>query len=193
MLAGTGDPPRPPGQSGFLFGCWPADTGVDGAADSGRYTCAVATLFCSPGHPAAMPIIIGTYEFAPALGPDGNRVRRDGTTTDWWLIIRFEREVGRYLRHLYQLMSPAQANISEPLWGPHVSIIQGEQPGNPQHWKDREGQPVEIEYAQDPRETDGYVYLPVFCEAALAYRELLGLPREPRWPLHLTIGNRKRG
>lgn len=140
-----------------------------------------------------MPIISGTYEFAPALGPDGNRVRRDGSTTDWWLIIRFDRDLGRYLRHLYKLASPAQADIAEPLWGPHVSIVQGEKPVNLEYWKDRDGELVSIEYEQDPRETDGYIYLPVLCEPALDYRQRLGLPREPKWPLHLTIGNRKSG
>ncbi len=42
-----------------------------------------------------------------------------------------------------------------------------------------------------PQEIGDYVLYPVRCEAALDYRERLGLPREPRYPLHLTIGNLK--
>ena len=140
-----------------------------------------------------MSTITGQYEFSPALAPDGSRVRRDGSTTDWWLIIRFDREVGRYFRHLYRLASPAQADIAEPLWGPHVSIVQGEMPLKLACWKDRDGESVSVEYRQEPQETDGYVYLPALCTAALDYREQLGLPREPKWPLHLTVGNRKNG
>ena len=138
-----------------------------------------------------MPTVIGTYEFAPALGPNGNRQRRDGTTTEWWLIVKLDPDLGRYLRQLYRIESPAWAGLSDPLWGPHVSIVQGEVPPNPQYWKDRGGETVSLEYEQAPQETDGYVYLPVTCEAALDYRELLGLPRSPKWPLHLTIGNRE--
>ena len=89
-----------------------------------------------------MPSLTGIYEFAPALGTDGNRVRRDGSTTDWWLIIRCDRDVGKYLRHLYKLESPATSEISEPLWGAHVSIVQDERPPNIEHWKDREGAEV---------------------------------------------------
>ncbi|MEM7017364.1 MAG: hypothetical protein AAF512_08510 [Pseudomonadota bacterium] len=138
-----------------------------------------------------MPSITGTYEFAPAIGPNGNRTRRDGATTDWWLIIRCDRDVGRYLRYLYKQDSPASGDIREPLWGTHISIVQNEKPTNLKHWKDREGAEVTLEYEQVPQETEGYIYLPVHCEEALDYRELLGLPREPRWPLHLTVGNRK--
>ncbi len=138
-----------------------------------------------------MPLLEGTYRFAPALGPDGNRVRRDGSTTDWWLIIQCDRDVGRYLRRLHTLDAPYHPPIAEPLWGAHVSVVRGETPTNLEHWRDREGGTVTLTYEHSPQEQDGYVYLPVECAAALDYRELLGLTRDPRWPLHLTIGNRK--
>lgn len=44
-----------------------------------------------------------------------------------------------------------------------------------------------------PQAIGEYVFPPVECAEALAYREALRLPREPRWPLHLTFGNRKSG
>ncbi len=138
-----------------------------------------------------MPKILAVYEFAPAVGPGQGTRRRDGTTTDWWLILRCERDLGSYLRRLYCSDSPAAGAIQEPLWGPHVSVVQDEMPPNMAHWRDREGAEVELEYTQDPQESNGYVYMPVRCEVALDYRELLGLPRQPRFPLHLTIGNRK--
>ena len=138
-----------------------------------------------------MPQVTGTYKFAPTLGSSGNRMRRDGATTDWWLIVQCDRDLGRYLRHLCKLEAPGGVKISEPLWGAHVSIIQNETPPNLEHWNDREGREVTLEYEQAPQETDGYIFLPVNCPEALDYREQLGLPREPKWPLHLTIGNRK--
>jgi hypothetical protein len=42
-----------------------------------------------------------------------------------------------------------------------------------------------------PWRVGDYVFFPVRCEAALEYRERLGLPRAPRYLLHLTIGNLK--
>lgn len=138
-----------------------------------------------------MPKLQGKYVFAPAVGPDGSRVRRDGTTTDWWLIIQCDRDAGKYLRRLYELAHPSAASLSEPLWGTHVSVIRGEVPTNPCPWGDRDGAPITIEYAQQPQQASGYVFLPVQCDAALEYRQQLGLPRQPQWPLHLTIGNYK--
>lgn len=138
-----------------------------------------------------MPTLSGIYVFAPALSPDGNRTRRDGTTTDWWLIIQFDREVGRYLRRLHEISSTNASQLSEPLWGPHVSVVRGEKPPHLESWRDRQGREVTLEYTQAPQETDGYIYFPVQCKEALNYRDLLGLPRQPQWPLHLTIGNRK--
>lgn len=81
--------------------------------------------------------------------------------------------------------------LSEPLWGAHVSVVLGEVPTNVKLWRDREGQTVELEYAQKPQFFGEYVVFPVQCEKALNYREQLGLAREPQWPLHLTIGNCK--
>jgi len=138
-----------------------------------------------------MPRITGTYRFAPSLSSDGNKVRRDGTTTDWWLIIQCCRELGRYQRELYKRDCPSAGYLSEPLWGAHVSIVQNEVPPIIEHWRDLEGEQLTLEYLQSPQESDGYVYLPVHCAEALDYRERLGLCRQPKWPLHLTIGNQK--
>jgi hypothetical protein len=138
-----------------------------------------------------MPIITGRYVFSPTLGTSGNRARRDGGTTDWWLIIQCDRDVGRYLRHLYASAHPAAGPVNEPLWGPHVSVVHGEVPPNPDPWSDRQGREIAFEYAQEAEETDGYIYHPVTCIELLDYREQLGLTRAPRLPLHLTIGNFK--
>lgn len=138
-----------------------------------------------------MPVLAGTCRFSPPLDPRGGRVRRDGSTTDWWLILACDPELGRYLRHLYQLDARRMRQLSDPLWGPHVSVVLGEVPTNLSVWKDREGAPMAFEIVWTPQEIGDYVFFPVRCDAALDYRERLGLPREPKYPLHLTIGNLK--
>jgi hypothetical protein len=138
-----------------------------------------------------VPIVEGVYRFAPPLDAAGNRTRRDGTTTDGWLIVQCDADVGRYLRSLRMLERRALPSVCDSLWGPHISVVRGEPLPNPEAWMDREGQSVEFEYLLPPRTIDEYTFFPVICEAALDYRELLGLPREPPLPLHLTFGNSK--
>lgn len=141
---------------------------------------------------AARIPLTGTCRFSPPLDPRGGRVRRDGGSTEHWLILACDPELGRYLRHLYLLDHRRTRSLCDPLWGPHVSIVQGEVPRHPRHWKDREGVAMPFTLFWSPQELGEYVFYPVVCDAALDYREALGLPRAPRHPLHLTIGNRKR-
>jgi hypothetical protein len=138
-----------------------------------------------------MPRIAGHYRFAPPLDAAGNRIRRDGSTTDGWLIIQCEPDLGRYLRQLRMMENRASPWLSDPLWGTHVSVVRGEALPDPRAWNDREGQLVEFEYLLPPQAVGEYAFFPVICEDALDYRERLGLPREPQWGLHLTFGNSK--
>ncbi|MEQ1512757.1 MAG: hypothetical protein ABL934_08780 [Lysobacteraceae bacterium] len=138
-----------------------------------------------------MPSLTGICRFAPPLDSAGGRTRRDGSTTDWWLILHCDPDIGRYLRHLYALDTHRTRKLSDPLWGAHVSIVQNEIPPDPTRWKALEGWTMAFEYRLPPQEIDEYVFFPVDCAEALDYREALGLPREPQWPLHLTFGNRK--
>lgn len=135
--------------------------------------------------------LTGYFEFAPALDRKGTRVRRDGFTTEWWLIIRCAPDAGRYFRELFAAEHHRVRTLQEPLWGTHVSVIRGEKPRVMDRWAALAGQEVTLEYSHKPEETGGYVWLPVECPAALDYRESLGLEREPAYPLHLTIGNCK--
>ncbi len=138
-----------------------------------------------------MPSLTGICRFAPPLGPGGSRARRDGSTTDWWLILQCDPDVGRYLRLLYALDVRRTCQLSDPLWGAHVSIVQNEMPPDLTHWRALEGQAMTFDYLHPPQQIGEYAFYPVECAEALAYRETLGLPRQPRWPLHLTFGNRK--
>ena len=135
----------------------------------------------------------GHCRFSPPLDARGGRVRRDGRTTEWWMILDCDPELGRYLRWLHHLDTRRVQRLSDPLWGPHISVVQDEVPTQSALWKDREGQPMHFRLVYPPQSFAEYVFFPVECEQALDYREALGLPREPRWPLHLTFGNRNQG
>jgi hypothetical protein len=132
---------------------------------------------------------VGTFRYSPTLGD--SLTRRDGGTTRWWLLIDCDPDLGRYLRHLYHAASYWTRKPRAPLWGPHVSVIRGEEPPRKEGWERLAGAQVEFEYEPEVRETDGYLWVPVGCELALQHREELGLVREPEPPLHLTIGNLK--
>lgn len=129
------------------------------------------------------------YRFSPALNKKGKSTRRDGKNTKWWLILECDREIGRYLRYLYASHTHQTKVLQEPLWGTHISVIRDEAPLHPQYWEMLEGQSVDIQYSMDVTFYQRYAVVEAFCEPALDYREQLGLPREPAYPLHLTIGN----
>jgi hypothetical protein len=131
---------------------------------------------------------VGTLRYSPPLR-DGSTTRRGGGSTEWWLIIECDPELGRLLRHLYAVGVHRVRKPQPPLWGTHVSVIRGEEPPDKTHWKKHDGQTVGFLYEPVIRETDDYLWVPVWCDAMLAHREELGLSREPDPPLHLTIGN----
>jgi len=133
----------------------------------------------------------GRYRFSPPLNRSGNLTRRDGRTTKWWLIIECDPDLGRYWRWLYEKHHHHLRQLQAPLWGAHVSVIRDEEPPNLELWEQAPQPIVTLDYDHEPQETADYIWLRVNCEAALDYREALGLPRQPPTPLHLTIGNCK--
>ena len=132
---------------------------------------------------------VGIFRCSPTL--NGSLLRRDGGTTLWWLIIDCDPELGRYLRHQVVAAVHRTRQVQAPLWGTHISVIRNEEPPRKQAWEQLNGTEVEFEFELAIRETNGYLWVPVFCEPALQHREELGLPREPQPPLHMTIGNLK--
>ena len=83
------------------------------------------------------------------------------------------------------------SQLSEPLWGTHVSVIRDEKPPSLTHWKRLEGAELLVTYSNQVEIYSTYAVVSASCEMALDYREELGLSREPALPLHLTIGNLK--
>lgn len=132
----------------------------------------------------------GTFRYSPTIRDDST-TRRDGGSTVWWLILDCDPELGRLMRHFYQLSRHKTVAPQPPLWGTHVSVIRGEEPPDKTHWKRLAGVTVELEYEPEVRETHDYLWVPVWCPVVNEHRAELGLPTEPNPPLHLTFGNLK--
>jgi len=76
-----------------------------------------------------------------------------------------------------------------PAWGPHISVTRGERVPKDKLGIRQSMRGRRITFAYDPNlQFNGeYFWLPVQCEELLDLREQLGLRREPRMPLHLTV------
>jgi len=135
---------------------------------------------------------VGTLRYSPKL--NGSLDRRDGGSTKWWLVIDVDPDLGKYCRQMYYYARHKADKLQRPAWEAHISVIRDEEPidGLKPLWEKYSGQTIEFAYDMQAAEGDDtYVWLPVVCEAALDIRVELGLQREPYFPLHLTIGNRK--
>ena len=133
---------------------------------------------------------VGTFRYSPVIR-GGSLIRRDGGSTEWWLIIDIDPELGRYLRAQYARHRHQTVQPQPPLWGTHVSVIRGEEPPDKTAWKAFDGQRVEVRYEWDVTETKEYLWLPVWCPTANTIRAELGLPADPTPAMHLTFGNTK--
>jgi hypothetical protein len=135
-------------------------------------------------------VTVGTVRTSPPVRGESLR-RRDGGSTEWWLILDVDPELGRYLRAEYSRARFRTVQLQPPLWGTHVSVVRGEEPPAKAAWKSFDGRRVEVWYGRDVQETGEYAWLPASCPAATAIRVELGLPPEPTPGLHLTFGNTK--
>ena len=133
---------------------------------------------------------VGTFRYSPAIRGEST-TRRDGGSTEWWVVIDCDPELGRYLRAQYARHRHQTVQPQPPLWGTHVSVIRGEEPPDKTTWKTFDGQRVEVRYEWEVFETKEYLWLPVSCPEAEAIRVGLGLPPQPEPAMHLTFGNLK--
>jgi hypothetical protein len=110
-------------------------------------------------------------------------------TANLWAILSCDEEIGKYYRSWYQreyqaLNHPFHCRLGKPALGAHISFIRNE------HIKSfpRANQIVEFSYEHNLQHSETHLWLPVRCDILLDLREQLGLPRQPRAPLHLTVG-----
>ena len=125
----------------------------------------------------------GTLRYSPALLGGGQE--------KWWLVMDCDREIGRYYRSLYEMHWNRCRKIQPSSWAEHVTIIRNEEPpeANKKLWLKYDGLSVDFSYSPNTQSDDLYVWLSVHCPFLLDIREELGLPRDPLYPLHLTVGN----
>jgi hypothetical protein len=52
----------------------------------------------------------------------------------WWLIIEADPELGRYYLQMTNWEYRSHFQLQKPAWGPHVTIVRGEEPPNIGFW-----------------------------------------------------------
>ncbi len=107
----------------------------------------------------------------------------------WWLIAECCPDLARYYRDTFAWQYRARGlKLQRPSWDSHVSIIRCEEPPRYDLWRKWDGKVIEFRYDPELKTNDEYYWLDVECEEFLNIREELGLPRQPIFGLHLTIG-----
>ena len=114
-------------------------------------------------------------------------------SSDKWLVVMCDDEISRYYRHLYAVENPflngmRSTKLTRPVWGTHISVIRGEHLRNQKMWRLDEGKVIDFEYEGGVIDNGEYYWLKVTCPYLGDLREKMGLPREPRFGFHLTIG-----
>lgn len=114
----------------------------------------------------------------------------------WWCVLEVDREITRLYRWWIQKELHVKG-MCKPSWDAHISVIRGEKP-TPElmHlWKKYDGEEVEFQYKQNPRQTgdttggdrpDFYWFVDVRCQRILDIRAELKRPTD--WGLHMTVG-----
>lgn len=125
----------------------------------------------------------GILRYSPS--PLGDRELKN-----WWLVVDCDKQIGRYYRALYALEHTNCRKLQRAAWEEHISVVRNEPP-NEEFWGKHEGKVIKFEYEPSARNDGLFFWLDVTCPELLNIREELGLPREPEFGLHLTIGNGK--
>jgi hypothetical protein len=123
---------------------------------------------------------IGTLKWSPKL--------IGASSSKWWAVIECDPNLGKYYRHLFYLMTHRCYKLQRPAWECHITVVRDEEPPNKKLW---EIYTASVNFQIIPKvETNGdYYWFPVICETALNIRESLWLPRQPKVPLHVSIGH----
>jgi hypothetical protein len=84
-------------------------------------------------------------------------------------------------------------SINKMYWDCHVTVVRNEEPPDDKKdlWGKYEGEILEIRYSPEVHTNGLFYWLSVDCDRLYLLREELGLPRQPEYPFHITIGNVK--
>lgn len=115
----------------------------------------------------------------------------DRASDKWWLIADADPELGRYYRHLMYKRRYNTFMLNQPSWNQHITVIRNEEPADEYkvHWEKYNGLKIEFEYNNKIYNNLAYYWVDVSCEQLYDIRLELGLPKEPLYSFHLTIGN----
>ena len=122
-----------------------------------------------------------TYDPKVAIG------KNDTMFKPWWMIISFDCDVSDF--YAWLIKKKTGLKLQSSAWGPHISVIRGEEPTDISLWGKRNGDLVEVTIDPDVRTNSRHWWLRVHCEDAKQIRESLGLPKDGSFGLHLTIGS----
>lgn len=106
----------------------------------------------------------------------------------WWALLHTCKGIVT----LYAYFLKCYGLETEPnmLWGPHISVIKGQEPLNKELWGKDEGRRVEFWYTDKIRwDNDKHAWLDCFSPEMSKIREKLGLPGKSFF--HLTLGRLK--
>jgi hypothetical protein len=108
------------------------------------------------------------------------------------LILVCDEEIGSYYRNLYWLAHLRGDKLLRPAFREHITVIRGEEPPDDKKhlWWKYKGETVQFTCSTVAGTNGDYFWLDAYCPRLLDIREELGLPRDPKWPLHLSIGHR---
>lgn len=113
--------------------------------------------------------------------------KNDTMFKPWWMIISFGCDISDFYAWLVKARTGIKLQPSA--WGPHISVIRGEEPVDKSLWGLRNGDLVDVTIDPDMRTNSKHWWLRVYCEEAKQLRESLGLSRDGTFNLHLTIGS----
>jgi len=112
---------------------------------------------------------------------------------NWWVVVECDPEIGKYYRKLYHISKLRSDKLMRPAWKEHITVVRNEEPESlfKSIWGRYEGKIVPFEYCLISQSDLLFTWLNIKCEFLLNIREELGLARNPIFPLHMTIGNKK--
>lgn len=110
----------------------------------------------------------------------------DGSEKPWFVTCRLTTHDDLFNLHKYWINKMLKMKVQPSLWGPHITIVRGEEPFNKSRWKEYDGLTTQFEVVYPLKDNGFYFWYEVRSELFSKIREDLGL-RPPRSPFHLTI------
>ncbi len=113
--------------------------------------------------------------------------------TRFWVVVDCDIGFCDYYKKLYSQATHRTRQLMAPMWGAHITVVRNEVPPKLVRWNAHEGEIIEFTWYPGVDNNGVHYWLDVECERLYEIRVELGLGKEPIYPFHMTIGNRKHG